>query len=127
MEQVSLSCSEKCNIGHLLEAAESNPHIPGGHQTLLYLNASVPFLGSQTASHLVWTLPTFHATRNSLPRTQKPANITTLTQINSHIAFLPSKLSDMILYIYTSCMEYAVAQLGEALRYMPEGRGFDSR
>ena len=35
-----------------------------------------------------------------------------------------------ILYIVLSCMllsGYAVAQLVEALRYRPEGRGFDSR
>jgi hypothetical protein len=36
----------------------------------------------------------------------------------------------LILYIYRKELKYlghAVTQLGEALRYMSEGRGFDSR
>jgi hypothetical protein len=30
-------------------------------------------------------------------------------------------------YLYTFCWGHAVAQLVEAMRYMSEGRGFDSR
>ena len=43
-----------------------------------------------------------------------------------HAAF---KLSGLIIFtIYTITIKgYAVAQLVEALRYKPEGRGFDSR
>jgi hypothetical protein len=30
-------------------------------------------------------------------------------------------------YVFMECTGYSVAQLVEALRYKPEGRGFDSR
>jgi hypothetical protein len=32
-----------------------------------------------------------------------------------------------VLHTYNSTVEHAVAQLVEALRYKPEGRGFDNR
>jgi hypothetical protein len=45
------------------------------------------------------------------------------------IAYFMRYFSFFIVYIMTVCVAwgYAVSQLVEALRYKPEGRGFDSR
>jgi len=39
----------------------------------------------------------------------------------------PAKRRNLYFTLYVQWMGHAVAQLVEALRYKPEGRGFDSR
>ena len=41
--------------------------------------------------------------------------------------FLQRRVPSHIMICYVATLGYAVAQLVEALRYKPEGRGFDSR
>ena len=54
-----------------------------------------------------------------------------LRQVSRSLArFSPANIDPPTLHIYvpiTDAVGHAVAQLVEALRYKPEGRGFDSR
>ena len=124
-----------------LMMTDDSPNSDGGAEPVTLHDASTSSASSMTSSQAsslsVWRAPQIICSSSVTCNSHTSHTVTSVLQSHNQLKIMPQlllmlKLSQDLFYIVLYFFirhagGHAVAQLVEALRYKPEGRGFDSR